>query len=191
MSRDMKTAYDDQESNESIDVIRALHELRNMRNRLSEENERYIQKIKEVSYEMDGLSISISESEDYVASFTEKRETVNDRVDEFKERRNQLIEELNRERFNLKAVTDDLGHSSIMLKTLAGELDDIKNDKDIMLKRLKAVDAGINGICQEKESKLPGIMSHDRVLKKAYRVFKEAENRMDVAIQFRARSEED
>ena len=189
MSREeMKSVpAEDTERETSIEMIRALYELKNMRDQLQKENDKYRQEIESVTAELEGLAIIASETEEYISVYTAKRETVQDRIEALPARQTPLAENLNFLRIRLKAVNDDLENSSSMLETMASELVNIKNEKEIMISRLKAMDTGIKGICQEKESKLPTIMGHDKVLKRAYRVFKDAENRMDVAIQFRTR----
>ncbi|HIJ90582.1 MAG: hypothetical protein OEV89_07420 [Desulfobulbaceae bacterium] len=177
---------EEKELESSIDVIRALYEIKNMRDLLRKENAKYRREIEAVTAELDGLAVIASETDEYIAGYAAKRETVLARIEKMPVRQTPLAENLNFQRMQLKAVNDDLENSSSMLETMAGELENIKNEKEIMISRLKAIDTGIQGICKEKESKLPTIMGHDKVLKKAYRVFKDAENRMEVAIQFRS-----
>ena len=63
-----------EELQESIEELRALHELQNMCRLLREENDDYREQTIAITAELEGINVSIVESEEYIASYGEKKE---------------------------------------------------------------------------------------------------------------------
>lgn len=173
------------QGHESIEDLRVVHELKNMRNLLQEENEKYQEQIKKIAAELEGINISTAETEDYIAGYKGKREFVVKNLKTLNQQRNRLTEELNRLRLQMKTAANDLEAAVFMQETLSDEYETIRREKEIIINRLKDVESGIKTICREKSGKVPMVRERDEIVNRIYQKFKEAENRMEVAIQFK------
>ena len=170
---------------EPIEAIHTFHELKNIQILLNDENEKLRKQIQSINGELAGTKISIDDAEEFYAKYKNKTEILLEEIESLRVVRNRLTEDINQSRLELKAALSDRDSSSLVLETMAQELENIKGEKEILLNRLKAVGEGIKKICQERESSVPELKDHDQILRKVYRVFKEAGDRMDVSIQFR------
>lgn len=176
--------FDKEASHGPIEVLRTFQELKNIRTLLKEENEKFKKQIKAITGELEVIHIENDEAEEAYAKYKNKTEFLFAEIEMLKDVRNRLTEEINQLRLQLKAATSDRDSSALALETMNQELEDILGEKSIILNRLKSVAEGINRICQERESSVPDIKGHDQILRRVYRVFKEAGDRMDVSIQF-------
>lgn len=176
-----------EELQESIEELRALHELNNMCRLLREENDDYREQIIAITAELEGINVSIAESEEYIGSYDEKKEISLENITSLSKLRNTMTEELNRLQLRIKAVANDVETSMVMQETLQEEFYSIQAEKEILIARIKDVESGILELKQQKQHKLPRAREHDEIYNRIYKVFKEAENRMEVTVQFRSR----
>jgi chromosome segregation ATPase len=168
-----------------IEALRTFHELKSIRTLLNEENEKYREQIKALTGELEVVNIAIDESEEFLAQNKNKIEILLEEIESHRVVRNRLTEDVNQLRLELKAAISDRDSSSLALETMSQELDNIKDEKEILINRLKSVGEGIKKICQAREYSVPELKDHDQIFRKVYRVFKEAGDRMDVSIQLR------
>lgn len=167
-----------------VALLRTLQELRGMRNQLIAENEKYKEEIQSLTTILATAGRSIVSSEETVNSYKEKRDAQLEEIEKLSQTRNRLADSINQKRLKLKAVQLDSNSSSVMVETMERELENIENEKEAMQNKLTAVGHGIDEISSQKRDKMPDIIGQDKILKKVYRIFKEAEGRMDVSIRF-------
>jgi chromosome segregation ATPase len=166
------------------ELLRSLHELDGFRNQLIVENQQYKDEIHSLASLLETAGLAISSSDETVSAYKEKRDAQLDEIEKLTITRNNLANRINQSRLKLKAVLNDTSSSSVMVETMERELENIENEKMAMQKRMAAVGSGIQDINDQKVDKMPDIMVQDKVLKNVYRIFKEAEDRMEVCIRF-------
>lgn len=169
----------------SKDDLRIFYELKSIRSLLSEENEKYREQIKTLAGSLGAVSIAIDDSEKSLVKHNHNIEKLLEEIEQHCVVRNRLMEDVNQLRLELKAAISDRDSSSLALETMSQELENIKDEKEILLNRLKSVGEGIKKIYQAREYSVPELRDHDQIFRKVYRVFKEAGDRMDVSIQLR------
>lgn len=185
MNQEPDWIFDKTPGHGPIEALRTFHELKKIRTLLNDENEKYRKQIKSLTGELEVVNITIDESEESFAKYKSKVARLLEEIDELKLVRSRLTEDINQLRLESKAAISDRDSSSLALETLGQELENVKGEKEILLNRLKSVGEGIRKICQERRSSVPELKDHDQILRKVYRVFKEAGDRMDVSIQLR------
>ena len=132
-----------EELQESIEELRALHELNNMCRLLREENDDYREQIIAITAELEGINISIVESKEYISSYSEKKEISLENITSLSTLKNKMTEELNRLQLKIKAAANDVDTSLVMQETLREEFSSIQNEKEILVSRIKDVENGI------------------------------------------------
>nr|MBF0220753.1 hypothetical protein [Desulfobulbaceae bacterium] len=165
-----------------VELLRTLHELKSMRSQLIAENEQYKEEIQSLASILETAGLAITSSDETINAYKEKRDAQLEQIEKLSFERNRLADSINQNRLKLKAVQNDTNSSSVMIETMERELENIENEKAAMQKRLISVGDGISEISAQKKDRLPDVMGQDKILKKMYRIFKEAEDRMEVSI---------
>ena len=173
------------EYEELQEELNELRELANMKTFLQEENARYRDQIEVLTNELDGIGISISATEAYIAAHEEKRKKFKENIEKLKAGKEALTAEVNRIHLQIKAGRDDEQSTAILIGSLRQELDEIRTEKAIVGKRLESVRAGIDRISQDRETRLPHLKEYDDICRQVRTVLKEAQNRMEVSLKLR------
>ena len=185
MNQEPDLIFDKTSGPGAIEALRTFHELKSIRTLLNEENEKYREQITSLTGELEVVNIAIDESEESLVKHKNKIEIFIKEIEKHRVVRSRLTEDVNQLRLELKAAISDRDSSSLALETMSQELDNINDEKEMLLNRLKFVGEGIRKIYQAREYSVPELKDHDQIFRKVYRVFKEAGDRMDVSIQLR------
>ena len=182
---DEKLTVDERGYKELVDEIRALKELENMKRFLDSENERLKSQIDALVGEHEGIGISISTAEEYMASYKKSREKCHNDIEKLKAKKDLLVQEINELHLKIKAAREDDESITKLIDTQNDELRDIKSQKGLVGKRLRDIQIGIEKISNEKDLKIPHLKEYDSVLKQLCTAFVEAQNRMEVSFMLR------
>jgi chromosome segregation ATPase len=181
--QDIRLDSDDYESLQ--DELSELRELENMREFLQEENRKYRDQIEVFSRELEGVDISISANQACIAAYEEKREQFYEKFEKLTAKKEALTAAINQIHLQIKAAREDEQSTTILIKNLKLELDEISTEKAIIGKRLGNVRSGIERISQDKETRLPHLQGYGDLYRQVRTVLKDAENRMEVTLKLR------
>ncbi len=173
---------DDEEYKQFEEELREFHELENMRIFLEAENDRLTRQIESLPSELEGIDVAMSSSEDYLASYEQRKKEYSHNIEETAAKEDLLADELSSLHYQIKAIREDIETTSKLEESFNAELNDINGQKAVVLKRFNAISAGLQKISREKEFKLPHLKWYDGTLKQVYNVFMEAQNRMEVSL---------
>ncbi|MBF0508645.1 MAG: hypothetical protein HQK57_06935 [Deltaproteobacteria bacterium] len=167
--------------------IREIGELEKMKRFLEAENDRLRRQVDILTGELDGISIALSSTKSYTASYLERRRKSLENIDKQKSRKELLLNEIDQLHLKVKASQEDERSLANLSNSLEEELDGIRDERLLVRKKFSDMKSGINQIAKHKESKLPDLKSYDDVLRQIYRVFKETQHRMDVSLIMKKR----
>ncbi|MBF0507266.1 MAG: hypothetical protein HQL09_10585 [Nitrospirae bacterium] len=172
------------------EIKELTHDVRELRDKkyfLENEN-------RNLRVELETLSTSLSGADMAISSLMSEIQAAKDRIEGFPEslqeleaKKEGLIVEINRCQSGMKTATKNIKNFLTMRGKLEGELTDIINEKAIVLKKLRAMERGVNMVEDQKARKMPHIKEYDTVLRQLSRVFREVENNMDLSIKFSTR----
>lgn len=176
-----------QESLTAHEIKELTHDLRELRDRKTVlQNES-----RNLKGQLETLKARLSGADKVIASLRLDIQTSRVRIDaapdslqELEEKKDGLIEEINRCQSGIKTATKNIKNFLSMRGHLEGELMDIINEKAIVIKKLRDTVKEVQLIEEQKAQKLPYLKECDIVLRQLSRAFREVENRMDVSIKF-------
>ncbi|HIJ58049.1 MAG TPA: hypothetical protein HPP41_00070 [Deltaproteobacteria bacterium] len=177
----------DEEYEEVADELREFHELQNTKIFLETENNRLRNQIEILTGELKGINIAMSSAEAYLVSYENRRKNCAENIEKLKSKRDVLMAEISNLHLKIKAAREDEESSSNLRERLKDELHDIKGEKALVLKRLNDIKTGLQQISSDRDVKLPYLKWYDEILKQAYNVFMETQNRMEVSLILRKR----
>ncbi|NVM21021.1 MAG: hypothetical protein HWN68_04505 [Desulfobacterales bacterium] len=177
----------DEEYEEIIDELREFHELQNTKAFLEAENTKLKNRIESITAELEGINISISSAEAYLASYENRRKKCAENVEKLKPKKNLLTAEINDLRLKIKAAKEDEESTSNVRDMLKDELYHIEGEKTLVIKRLNGIKAGLQEISTDRDVKLPHLKWYDGTLKQIYNGFLESQNRMEVSLLLKKR----
>jgi len=166
---------------------KSLSELKDINKLLEAENEAYKTKIKKLSQEIDEIDNSILSAKGYIESTEKRIKKYPDKIEKLKLRTESLLAELNNIMLKVKSCKEDENSTLLLRNTLMEEYEKLKNEKAVLFKRINKMERAIEKISSERELKLPKLKKYDEMLKEAWNVFHETENRMDVSLKLQQR----
>ncbi len=171
--------------NQIEDDLMDVNSLQNMKQFLVDENVTLNERLKVLDTEIEKLDDSISSSSAYIASYNGKKEDHEKNTEKLKTKKEALIEYINDLKNNFKTIDSDLERSSALIDALMMELGVIQNERDIMIAKIRDMEDEIKNISLSRERKLPRLRGYNETLKRANRIFREAENRINLTMRLR------
>lgn len=166
------------------EIFADIREINNTKEFLLAQNKELKEKRESLSSELGGMEIVIASMKKDIASARQRTEASLEGIEDLRGRQEELIEEINSSKKNLKAIMEDNNRCLIMKEHLVVEFESISHEKIIIFKKLKDIEEGIKRITGKKNAyKVPYLRAYDALLKRVYRAFKEAEDRMDVSLK--------
>lgn len=175
----------DEEYEKFEDELKEFRELENMKIFLEVENDRLKRQAENLTSELEGINVTMSSTEDYLASYEKRKKEHSHNIEKAAAKRDLLADEVSSLHLQIKAVREDIATSLKLEENFEGELHDINSEKVVVLKRLNDITTGLQKISREKEHKVPHLKWYDGTLKQIYNVFMEAQNRMEVSLIMR------
>ena len=172
----------DEEYEEIVVELREIHELQNTKTFLEAENTKLKNQIESITVELEGINISISSAEAYLASYENRRKKCAENLEKLKPKKDVLTAEINDLRLKIKAAGEDEESTSHLRDMLKGELYHIEGEKTVVINRLTDIKAGLQEISTDRDVKLPHLKWYDGILKDVYNAFMETQNRMEVSV---------
>ena len=169
---DIQLGFDGYE--ELQDEINELRELENMKMFLQEENRKYRDQIEVFSKELEGIDISISSAEACIGNYEEKRKQFHENFEKLTAKKEALTAEINQIHLQINTAREDEQSTSVLIKNLQQELDEIGTEKAIIGKRLENVRSGIDRISQDRETRLPHLQEYGDLYRQVHTVLKDA-----------------
>ncbi|MBF0397859.1 MAG: hypothetical protein HQK78_13855 [Desulfobacterales bacterium] len=158
-----------------------------MKSFLELENAKFKNQLETLTRELEGMDITISSAERYIASYEgQNNESINN-IENLKKLKETRISEIDELHLSIKSVKEDKEASLKLNETLKDELSDIIDEKSSVMKKVDAIQNEIDKIIRDKEIKFPNLKWYSVALKKVHKEFVDTQNRMEVAIMFRKR----
>ncbi|MBW1675564.1 MAG: hypothetical protein JRF30_03335 [Deltaproteobacteria bacterium] len=180
-----QVTIEDDDHEKTMEEGNELRELENVKELLGAENESYKKEIEKLTAEIEEINISVLSAGELRASYEERRKEYYGNIEKLKSENESLIGDISNIKLKIKADRDDEEAVLSLRDSLIDELNNMKNEKDLIVRRLDDLKKGIREICTDEERNLPHLKEYDEMLKKAYNVFKEVENRMEVSLKLR------
>ncbi len=177
-----RVGMDDEAYEQFLDDLRALHDLENTKAFLEEENGKLKSSLDSLAGELEGLNIAISSAEIEKLTMENRTKRCLSNIEILKEKTTGKASKLNELHLRIKLAVEDVDASANLAEALETKLADILREKNILIKRLNDMKAGLQTISEEKEDKLPHLKQYHSVLKQIHNTFQETRNRMDVSM---------
>jgi chromosome segregation ATPase len=169
--------------NESLE----LSSLENMKQYLIDERESLKTRFTMLKSEIEKLDDDLASARAYIASYDNREREHADNSEKLKVKKENLIEQINNAQQNIKTVKQDIDRSTALKDALLSELSDVFDQKALSLARYADIEEGIKAAILDRKEKMPDLKNYNETLRKAHRLFKEAESRMDISIKLRPR----
>ncbi|MBF0452230.1 MAG: hypothetical protein HQK75_16125 [Candidatus Magnetomorum sp.] len=177
---------DPQQQDIYANTVKALAELEKTINGIQAEVDLLRINKENLSCEIDGIHMSIASAEAFIHAYEERKNAFVDRIETTTEKKERLIEDVNRLHLKLKAVKDDQQSTSALENSLLRDLHDIVEEKNIIRKRMVDIQKGLERISLEQQNRLPSIYKCNDILKKLNTSLKKALNDMEISLIFSA-----
>ncbi|MBF0343173.1 MAG: hypothetical protein HQL06_02990 [Nitrospirae bacterium] len=169
------------------DTIRGkLTELKELRARqveLENENRSFESKIKQLKNETEGIDAVIAAINAEINITNNRTTSYNDSIESLNSKRENLIGDINRLKIHIKTIMEDMDNCMTLKTHLLDEVEGIRSERDIVVKKLRDIENGVQQISKQNEGMLPHLQGYHKVLRQLYTVCKETENKMDVTIR--------
>lgn len=177
-----KRRVDDGEYQEMADLAEKVREMESNRNFFIAENENLKNQIVDLTGEIQGVSVALASAKKQIASQEVRLPKSLNNIERMALTKEAMEKEVNTLRLRLMAIQENLISSSEIRSTMMTELSELNSERGIIIKRLKGIEKGIQEISTDKERVWPKVKKYDDVLKQIYRLFLEAQNRMEVSV---------
>lgn len=175
----------DKEPQGYLDKLREYRDLAKAKRFLKAENAKLRDRIDELQRESESITISISSTEAYLASYEKKRRSCLRDLRKFSAKRETLIREIDQLHLKIKVAQQDEEVSARLIETLKDELRDIKSRKEILIRKLDDIQSGIQNIFNARKLRIPRLRTYDSALKDLHKTLLETQNRMDISLMLR------
>lgn len=171
-------------SQEIKDLVNELKELRAKKHQLITENSKLTNKLDTIKSEIEGADIVAEALKREIETTKQKIESYPSILENLEDTKELLVDEINKCQVSMKTATKNIKNFLNMRSHLEDELLSIVNEKAVYIKKLKDMETGVNILAEQRHQRAPEIKQYDMVLRQLSKVFKEAENKMDVSIKF-------
>ncbi|KPJ99416.1 MAG: hypothetical protein AMK71_09805 [Nitrospira bacterium SG8_35_4] len=166
------------------EIFAEIREISNTKEFLAAQNKELKAKRESLSSEIDGMEIVAASMKKDIEVTLQRTEASLEKMKDLNGKREQLIEEINSMKKSIKILAEDNNKCQIMKEHLLVEFESISHEKAIIFKKLKEIEEGVKRLTSKKNVyNVPYLRAYDSLLKRVYRAFKEAEDRMDVSLK--------
>ncbi len=159
-----------------------LRELSRMSSFFQAENEVLRDKLSALQREMEGIDAATAASYTTVKTFQDESALCWQSISAFEKQKGVLMDTINDLRLKASASRNEEASSSALLTAMRDDLADLNHERGSILRKLKELKAGIQRIELDKERIAPYGKQQDDMLKKAFMLLKEAQDRMELSI---------
>ena len=153
--------------------------------RLYEENRTYVNRISELSAEIERIDNSLESVNKDIETTEKKVRGYPGRIESLKSKSELLVAELNNIKLKVTSSREDEESTRLLRKTLTEEYENLKNERTVLVKRIHKMENALDEISDQRERQLPKLKKYDGMLRKARNVFYDAESRMDVSMKLK------
>ena len=164
---------------------RDLNGLEDRMRLLRAENEKYTNRIKNLSAEIERIDSSVLSVRVNMEATEKKIKGYPDKIAGLESKSELLVAELNNIRLKIKSSGEDEESTQLLRNTLTEEYENLKNEKAGLVKRIDKMGKALNEILSERERKLPKLKKYDEMLRQARNVFYDTESRMEISLKLR------
>jgi len=150
----------------------------NQQKSLNQKKELLEEELSGMDQSIDLLQASIEENESHKTELIEQ-------ADHLQKNHDKLVSDINHIQSMIKATSVDFENTQHVIDTLTNELEEFESERSIAMERLQMLRNAIQSISVEKNRKLPKLKQYEIMLKKAYTVFQETENRMELSLKLK------
>jgi len=152
---------------------------------LQAENETLRCRLEDMQAELAGVDAVIEDAERYVASFEDEKRRSLERIARLEAEKSLCVDAINALRRQVKDVQADACSSEILRDALRSDLADLNGERAIILRNLQDIKEGLRKIENDADRIEPYGKQQDDMLKKAYLMLKEAQDRMELTIMLK------
>jgi len=142
-------------------------------------------RLDEMDAEMGGVETAIADADRVVATYADERQRSLERIARREAEKGVCLDAINRLRLRVKDVQTDACSSAILRDALRSDLADLNNERTIILRNLQEIKDGIRRVEHNAGQIEPYGKQQDDMLKKAYLLLKEAQDRMELTIMMK------
>ncbi|MBF0528242.1 MAG: hypothetical protein HQK55_03010 [Deltaproteobacteria bacterium] len=175
-------ARDDEEMEKLADLVAEVQDLDRTRQLLEAENNDLKARIEVFAREIKGIDISAAAAQAQVEVYEQSCNEYAGRMESLTAEQDKLINDINSLHLQINAAQADSDSSALLRGSLETELNDVGMEREIALKRIKDIEAGLMRKSSAKNLRTPQIIQYGDVMKQIRQVFLEAQNRMEVAL---------
>ncbi|CAN2041315.1 Mad26 [Candidatus Magnetomoraceae bacterium gMMP-15] len=159
-----------------------LSDLENIRKRMEVQNQDYIRSIHQNKSEIEKIDRSLAQIKPAVENEEKRIKNLPEKNNKLKAQNQSLLNEINQIKLKTKAAHEDKDNTHKLKDTLLDELESIRNEKIMLIDRIAKMEELLKQLSEDKQQKLPHLRKYDHLLKKAYNVIRETENRMEISL---------
>lgn len=178
---DIRTT-DPKEENQLVDD---LENLTKQKDALIKQQKLLNQKKELVEEELSSMDRSINLVQASIEENESRKTELIEQVEILQADHEKLISDINHIQSLNKATSIDLENSQHVIDTLTNELEEFESERSIAMERIQMLRNAIQSIAYEKNRKLPKLKHYEGMLKRAYAVFQETENRMELSLKLK------
>jgi len=149
---------------------------------LRKEREALAGRVEEMRAELGRIDAQVFEADQYMAAFLEREAQALERISRLEARKTASIDAINTLRRRLKDIQADEASSRILDQALCSDLADLGNERATVLRNLQEIKDSLRRIESNAAQIKPYGKQQDDMLKKAYLLLKEAQDRMELSM---------
>ncbi len=149
---------------------------------LRKEREALAGRVEEMRAELGRIDAQVFEADQYMAAFPEREAQGLERISRLEARKTSSIDAINTLRRRLKDIQSDEASSRILDQALCSDLADLGNERATVLRNLQEIKDSLRRIESNAAQIKPYGKQQDDMLKKAYLLLKEAQDRMELSM---------
>jgi len=174
-----------QENNIALISHANQSEMEEKKRLLTEENSAYINRISELSVEIERVNSSLASINEDMETNEEKIREYPGRIEGLKSKSEILVAKLNSIKLKVMSSREDEESTRLLRKTLTEEYENLKNERTVLVKRIHKMETALDEISDQRERQLPKLKKYDGMLREARNVFYDAESRMEVSLKLK------
>ncbi len=161
-----------------------IRDIRNTKDFLDTQNKELKARKSTLTSELDGIELVTASMSRDIEDARQRTEAALGNLKSLNDRRDELINSINSMKKSVKRLEEDNSRCQVMRDHLIVEFESISHEKAIIFKKLKGIEDGVKQMTGKKNAyNVPYLRSFDSLLKRVYRAFKEAEDRMDISLK--------
>ncbi len=151
----------------------------------AEENRTYVNRISELSEEIERVNNSLVSLNEEMGAIGKKISAYPGKLEDLKSKSEILVAKLNRIKLKVMSSREDEESTRLLRKTLTEEYENLKNERTVLVKRIHKMENALDEISDQRERQLPKLKKYDGMLREARNVFYDAESRMEISLKLK------